>query len=230
MRKETLSLYEQEFERMDLILKGIVTGFLLSIMVGPVFFVLLETSIRKGAKAAIAFDIGVLLNDVVYIIIAFLFFNQVEQLQQGDDNSALKLIGGGLFIIYGVINFFKKVKGVAIDELGSEGHNLKGYLILGLKGFLLNLANPLVIFYWFSVMTLAAETTGESDGSSKMILFLGTILITFFSFDLLKIIGAKSLRPLVTNRLLKGLNRLIGIVFAAFGVVLIAQGIIGLTS
>lgn len=213
---------------MDLILKGIVTGFLLSIMVGPVFFVLLETSIRKGAKAAIAFDIGVLLNDVVYIIIAFLFFNQVEQLQQGDDNSALKLIGGVLFIIYGVISFFKKVKGVEIEELGSEGRNLKGYLLLGLKGFLLNLANPLVIFYWFSVMTLAAEDGSESN--SRMLVFLGTILITFFSFDLLKIIGAKSLRPLVTNKLLKGLNRLIGIVFAAFGVVLIAQGIIGLTS
>ena len=221
-------MYEQEFERMDLILKGIVTGFLLSIMVGPVFFVLLETSIRKGAKAAIAFDIGVLLNDVVYIIIAFLFFNQVEQLQQGDDNSALKLIGGVLFIIYGVISFFKKVKGVEIEELGSEGRNLKGYLLLGLKGFLLNLANPLVIFYWFSVMTLAAEDGSESN--SRMLVFLGTILITFFSFDLLKIIGAKSLRPLVTNKLLKGLNRLIGIVFAAFGVVLIAQGIIGLTS
>lgn len=228
MRKETLSLYEQEFERMDLILKGIVTGFLLSIMVGPVFFVLLETSIMKGVKAAIAFDIGVLLNDVVYIIIAFLFFNQVEQLQQGDDNSALKLIGGVLFIIYGVISFFKKVKGVEIEALGSEGQNLKGYLLLGLKGFLLNLANPLVIFYWFSVMTLAAENGSES--SSRMVVFLATILITFFSFDLLKIIGAKSLRPLVTNRLLKGLNRLIGIVFAAFGVVLISQGIIGLTS
>lgn len=213
---------------MDLILKGIVTGFLLSIMVGPVFFVLLETSIMKGVKAAIAFDIGVLLNDVVYIIIAFLFFNQVEQLQQGDDNSALKLIGGVLFIIYGVISFFKKVKSIEIEALGSEGQNLKGYLLLDLKGFLLNLANPLVIFYWFSVMTLAAENGSES--SSRMVVFLATILITFFSFDLLKIIGAKSLRPLVTNRLLKGLNRLIGIVFAAFGVVLISQGIIGLTS
>ena len=213
---------------MDLILKGIVTGFLLSIMVGPVFFVLLETSIRKGIKAAIAFDIGVLLNDVVYIIIAFLFFNQVEQLQQGDDNSALKLIGGTLFIVYGVFNFFKKVKGVEINEMGSETGNLKGYLILGLKGFLLNLANPLVIFYWFSVMTLAAEDGGDTGSGSRMIVFLATILITFFSFDFLKIIGAKSLRHLVTNRLLKGLNRLIGIVFVAFGVVLITQGIIGL--
>lgn len=213
---------------MDLILKGIVTGFLLSIMVGPVFFVLLETSIRKGIKAAVAFDLGVLLNDIVYIIIAFLFFNQVEQLQQGDDNSALKLIGGSLFIVYGVFNFFKKVKGVEINEMGSETGNFKGYLILGLKGFLLNLANPLVIFYWFSVMTLAAEDGGSNGNESRMILFLATILITFFSFDFLKIIGAKSLRPLVTNRLLKGLNRLIGIVFVAFGVVLITQGVIGL--
>ena len=48
---------------MDLVLKGIVTGFILSIMVGPVFFVLLETSIKKGVRAALAFDLGVLLND-----------------------------------------------------------------------------------------------------------------------------------------------------------------------
>ena len=58
---------------MDLIAKGVVTGFILSIMIGPVFFVLLETSIRKGIRAAIAFDLGVILNDIVYIGIAFFF-------------------------------------------------------------------------------------------------------------------------------------------------------------
>ena len=54
---------------LDLILKGIVTGFVLSIMVGPAFFVLLETSIRKGARAALSFDAGVLLSDFIYILI-----------------------------------------------------------------------------------------------------------------------------------------------------------------
>jgi len=213
---------------MDLILKGIVTGFILSIMVGPVFFVLLETSIRKGIKAAIAFDIGVLINDAVYIAIAFLFYNQVEQLSVGQDNSILRLVGGTLFVGYGVYNYFKKVQGIKIDTDGVKAENMRGYLLLALKGFLLNLANPMVIFYWFSVMTLGAKDAAEGGSSSSMVMFITSILITFFSIDLLKIIGAKSLRPLVTKRLLKILNRFIGLIFVAFGVVLIAQGVLGL--
>lgn len=212
---------------MDLILKGIVTGFILSIMVGPVFFVLLETSIRKGIKAAIAFDLGVLLNDILYIAIAFVFYNQVEQLQTGNDNSIVRLVGGALFLAYGVYNFMKKVQGITIETDKTITQSVRGYILLGLKGFLLNLANPMVVFYWFSVMTLGAQDT-EHNGNAYMILFLATILITFFSIDLLKIVGAKSLRPLVTPKLLKGLNYVIGVVFIAFGAVLITQGIVGL--
>ncbi len=199
-------------------------------MVGPVFFVLLETSIRKGIKAAIAFDLGVVLNDIIYIGIAFVFFNQVKALQSGDDNSVIRLIGGMLFLAYGVYNFIKKVKGIEIEKIdGIEGHSIKDYSLLALKGFVLNLANPMVIFYWFSVMTLGAEDETSHGLDNSMFFFLASILITFFSIDVLKIIGAKSLRPLVTIKVLKGLNRLIGIVFVAFGIVLITQGIIGLT-
>lgn len=214
---------------MDLILKGIVTGFILSIMVGPVFFVLLETSIRKGIKAAIAFDLGVILNDIVYIAIAFLFYNQVEKLSTGDDNSILRLVGGCVFLGFGIYSFFKEVHSIEVHEEEMSSRTMKDYFLLGLKGFLLNLANPMVIFYWFSVMTLGAKDAAEGGSSSSMLLFIGSILLTFFGFDLLKIIGAKSLRPLVTDRLLIGLQRLIGIVFLVFGIVLVSQGIIGLT-
>jgi len=41
----------------------------------------------------------------------------------------------------------------------------------------------------------------------------------------LKILGAKRLRPLVTQRLLIGLNRLIGIIFVVFGIFFVVQGI-----
>ena len=118
---------------MDLVLKGIVTGFILSIMIGPVFFVLLETSIRKGVKAAIAFDLGVLLNDVVYIAIAFVFYNQVAELSEGNDNSVVRICGGALFVVYGVINFMKKVKETKVDLVDSS-ESTRGYILLGLKG------------------------------------------------------------------------------------------------
>lgn len=212
---------------MDLLLKGLVTGFILSIMIGPVFFVLLETSIRKGVRAAIALDLGVLLSDVVYILIAYVFFTEVKDFSQGEDKSILQLCGGILFTLYGVINFFKKVKKRKVKGIEIEPVRPVDYLWLGLKGFLLNIANPLVVFYWFSVMTLGAEDAGGAEGW-QMIFFLGVILFTFFTIDLLKIFGAKKLRPLVTHSLLVGLNRLIGIVFVVFGVFLIIQGIIGM--
>jgi len=94
--------------------------------------------------------------------------------------------------------------------------------MLTLKGFLLNFANPLVIFYWFSVMTLAEKTDGMQ--TAPLFTFLTIILITFFGVDLLKIFGAKKLRPLVTDSLMIGLNRFIGIVLFGFGLFLIIQG------
>ena len=74
---------------MDLLLKGLVTGFILSIMIGPVFFVLLETSIRRGVKAALWMDFGVLISDLVYILIAYVFYKEVEDLNAGGDDLSL---------------------------------------------------------------------------------------------------------------------------------------------
>lgn len=212
----------------ELVLKGIVTGFILSIMIGPVFFVLLETSIRKGIRAALAFDLGVLISDVVYILIAYIFYKEVEELSNGSDNHVIRLIGGVLFTFYGVYNFFKKVKAMNVNGDLRDVANTKDYILLGLKGFILNIANPLVIFYWFSVMALGAAHSETSSSSWTIFLFLICILVTFFSLDILKIAGAKRLRPLVTENLLGALNRLIGIVFLGFGVFLIIQGAIGM--
>ncbi len=212
----------------ELIIKGIVTGFILSIMIGPVFFVLLETSIRRGVKAAIAFDLGVLLSDVVYILIAYVFYSQVSALMEGEKQDLLKIIGGALFLVYGVVTYFKKPKEMKVDEVGNVVHRSSDYVVLMLKGFFLNFANPLVIFYWFSVITLGAKKATQGDTADDSILFyIGVILITFFSLDLLKIFGAKKLRPLVTDKLLVILNHFIGIVFFIFGVFLVAQGIMG---
>ena len=203
-------------------------------MIGPVFFVLLETSIRKGVKAAIAFDAGVLVSDLIYILIAYVFYYEVQDLANPDsstgvkNNEIAKVIGGVLFLIYGFFTFFKKLKQHKLDDDGNIIHNQKDYLLLFLKGFLLNFANPLVIFYWFSVMTLASKESHMPSGDSPPVMFfLGIILVTYFSIDLLKIFGAKKLRPLVTDNLLKALNQLIGIVFIGFGIFLLIKGVIG---
>jgi threonine/homoserine/homoserine lactone efflux protein len=212
-----------------LLFKGLITGFILTIMVGPVFFVLLETSIRRGVKAAVAIDIGVLISDLLYISAAYFFYSQVKDVLQGDKQDILKLAGGVLFLIYGIITYFKKLTPPEVDEVGKVLNTSGDYVKLALKGFILNFTNPLVIFYWFSVITLGAKSSDKvSADDSSILLYLVVILVTFFSFDLLKIFGARKLRPLVTDRVLTFLNQLIGVVFFCFGIFLVAKGIVGI--
>lgn len=189
---------------------------------------LLETSIRKGIRAGIAFDIGVWISDIIYILIAFLFYNEVRSLAEGQSREIAKVIGGVLFIIYGVYTFNKKPAVVNMGQLKNrEEADWKEYRVLCLKGFLLNLANPLVIFYWFSVLSLGDSNKVENlSSNATLFIFISVILLVFFSIDFLKIIGAKQLRPFITNKLLKALNQLIGIVFMLFGLVLLVQGIL----
>lgn len=199
-------------------------------MLGPAFFVLLETSIKKGIRAALAFDAGVLIADVIYIVIAYVFIQQVEELSHGDDNAIIRAIGGILFIIYGYFTFFRvvsKVDKVKMKNPKFEGtENTKDYWIHFIKGLLLNLANPLVVFYWFSVMAFGHSGHKEALSAFEIFLFLGVVLGTFFTIDVIKIFGAKRLRPFITVNLLSSLNRITGTILMAFGTFLLINSIV----
>jgi len=199
-------------------------------MLGPAFFVLLETSIKKGIRAALAFDAGVLIADVIYIVIAYVFIQQVEELSYGDDNAIIRAIGGILFIIYGYFTFFRvvsKVDKVKMKNPKFEGtENTKDYWIHFIKGLLLNLANPLVVFYWFSVMAFGHSGHKEALSAFEIFLFLGVVLGTFFTIDVIKIFGAKRLRPFITVNLLSSLNRITGTILMAFGTFLLINSIV----
>ena len=49
---------------------AIPLGILLCFLIGPVFFIVLETAATKGFRAAIVFDLGVVTADFVFIAIA----------------------------------------------------------------------------------------------------------------------------------------------------------------
>lgn len=210
----------------ELIIKGIVTGLVLSVMLGPAFFLLLETSIRRGIRSALAFDAGVLFSDVIYIVVAYVFFQQVEDLSTGADNALIRMIGGGLFIVYGLLTFFKRVKSMQMGMTSSNRLNASYYWVLFVKGLLLNLANPLVVFYWFSVMALGQSGTETVFTGWDMFFFITVILITFFTIDILKIIGAKRLRPFITSNLLRSLNQITGAILMIFGIFLVINSIL----
>ena len=120
-------------------LNAILLGFGLSFMVGPVFFTLLETSITRGFRAALSFDLGVILADVMFITVSY--YGSVSILQRIQNDPRIFLIGGVVLIIYGAFTiFYKKTKKIVTDKelVVVENNN---YIGLFFKGFFLNSIN-----------------------------------------------------------------------------------------
>ena len=63
---------------MILIQKGILFGIVISFMLGPAFFILIETSIKKGFKSALFLDLGILLSDAIYLLAAFFVAEKIN--------------------------------------------------------------------------------------------------------------------------------------------------------
>lgn len=111
-------------------------GFFMAFMIGPVFFMLIQTSILKGARAAIALDLGVIFGDICFILISY--YGSRSLLEKIKDDPRLFFIGGLILIIYGVITYFdrenkKEALASAKDiEVPIVANN---YLKLFVKGF-----------------------------------------------------------------------------------------------
>lgn len=204
----------------DDILTAIPFGIILAFTIGPVFFVLLETSATKGFKSALIFDSGVMLADIIFILVAFFSTNKL--LDKIKDDPSFLIFGGVLLVVYGVISFVKTSK--SFREIVKEYHKVeikKDYGMLFLKGFLLNFINIGVLLGWLAFIVLANSLTESENG---VLVFLSTILIVYFLIDLIKIVVAKKLKTRLTPKLIFKTKKVIALVILGFGVLLLVQG------
>ncbi len=197
-------------------INAVLLGFGLAFMVGPVFFSLIETSISKGARAAIIFDLGVILADSVFITIAY--FGSISFLEKIQGDPRIFLVGGILLIIFGVYTILHKKtrKRVSDEELVVPEKN--NYLTLFLKGFFLNFINFGVLAFWLTVV-IAVTSSLQADGDKVLEYFI-VVMLTFFLVDIGKIMLAKQLKKKLTPNVLRKIRIGLGIFFILFGLVL----------
>ena len=204
----------------DDVLRAVPFGILLAFTIGPVFFVLLETSITKGFKSALIFDLGVMFADMLFILVAFFSTNKLLDKIKDDPN--FLIFGGALLAVYGFISFIKTSK--SFRDIVKEYHKIdiqKKYGKLFLKGFLLNFINIGVLLGWVGFIVIANSLTETQDG---VLAFLFTILIVYFLVDLVKIAVSKKLKNRLTPRLIFKTKKIIALVILGFGVLLLVQG------
>lgn len=196
-------------------------GFLLAFAVGPVFFTLIETAITKGIKAAIFFDLGAMLADIIFIIIAF--YSTTRILEKVKHDPGLLIFGGAILIAYGIISYIRTNR--SIFKIVREHYAVSVKKNLGglfLKGFLLNFVNFGVLAGWIGTLIMANALTSSDNG---VFFFIITVLITFFLTDLMKMVLAKRLKNRMTPRFIFKTKKWISILILGFGVLLLVQGI-----
>lgn len=206
------------------ILTAIPWGLLLAFSIGPGFFVLLETSITKGFRAAMVFDAGVVFGDFVFILIAYFSTNQI--LERLKDDPGLFIFGGAVMLTYGIMSYVKEKKNYQkqLDEDIEEDNIQKNnYLGLFFKGFLLNFINIGVLGFWMGIIIVFGPKLNME--TNRIIVFIAAIIVTYFLVDIIKILVAKQLKTRMTPHIIYKIKRVISIVLMIFGVFLIAQGI-----
>jgi len=174
-----------------------LVGVFMSFMIGPVFFMLIKTS----------------------ILIAY--FGSKSILEKIKDDPRLFLVGGFILIVYGIITYFNK-KEIQVNEITVSKEN--NYFKLFINGFLLNCINVGVLGFWLGLLIVLGPALDMNPTS--IFWYLTTVVIGYFISDIGKILLAKQLKNQLTPKVIHQINRVMGILLVVFGLFLMFKNYI----
>ncbi len=201
-------------------LAAIPFSLLLVVSTGPVFFVIIETSISKGARRAFCVDIGAVIADIVFILIALFGANTIHQ--NLETNPRWFLLGGVVLIGFGLISYLHTRTNKKQVAYTAEQLTKGSYLFYVGKGFLLNIINMGTLLFWLGLVVLFGTKYQMDYG--KIVPFLAYILVAYLSLDLIKIYLAKQLKTKLTPQVIYKLKQLVHLILILFGLFFVFQG------
>lgn len=197
------------------LLEGISMGLLLSAMIGPVFFTLIQSSLENGFRYAAMVALGILTSDTLYVILTFFGVKFLAEATYFE--SVLGYVGGAILIGFG-ISYLVKKQTTTPEASVEEVRRVKKRSAF-LKGFSINGINPFVLLFWISIASLVHLK--EDFGTLEVWLYYTGIMVTVFIIDLTKAYIAKRLAQFVTPKFMFWLNKAVGLAMIGFGIRLI---------
>ena len=206
-------------------LEGVIIGLSLALIMGfgPSFFTLIQTSISRGFKAAMFLDLGIILNDIM--VVALMMMTNVQFNVADKENIIYAGISAGIIlIIFGIYTFLlspEKIIHISenntqkIDKMNEKFIDKPKWYVFISKGFIINIFNPFVWIFWITCVATASSNFGGNKYS--MIIFFIGVFATVLFFDILKAAGAYSLKRFFTEKMMKIMNQIIGIILMLFG-------------
>jgi len=200
----------------ELVLSAVGLGFMLSLVfIGPIFFLLIETSFTRGPRHALALDFGVITADLLCIIAAY--YASADIVNLIDKHPGFYRITSILILSYGIVMLVTKTK---MHLPGEEKIISQNYFRTFLNGFLLNLLNVGVVLFW---LVTVIGVRNQYPDTGNMVLYLGLVISTYLMIDFLKIFLAKQFHDRLTQKLANNIRKGVGAVLILFSFLIFLQ-------
>lgn len=201
---------------LELILYAMGLGLMLSLVfIGPIFFLLIETSFSRGPKHALALDLGVVSADILCIVAAY--YASADLVDIIDKHPGFYRISALLIFIYGVFMMVSKTKMHIKGEEKLIGQN---YFKTFFNGFLLNLLNVGVILFW---LVTVISVRNQYPDNHQFLLYLAVVILTYLGIDLAKIFLAKQFHDKLTQNVANKIRKFVGIILLIFSFFIFLQ-------
>lgn len=205
---------------LQLIIDGIYLGLALAILLGPIFILLMQSSLEHGTRAGLIAGSGIWVSDVIIVSLTLLFIRRIDSLVQHPSFIFwMGLIGGIVLIAVGVASAMKEST-LDLNPKQDLGNTWFGFFS---KGFLVNTVNPFTFIFWLTTITSYVATKGIDPAESKI--FVTAIIFTIMATDTLKVLLAKMIRKRINTKTLNLINKIAGAALVIFGFVLLLRSV-----
>ena len=132
-------------------LKGLMTGLILQVAIGPVFFYIINQSLGRSPIYGLASVMAVTLVDFFYIALAILGVGRL--LENEETKKQLGLLGAIVLMTFGLYMLYQLM---FITTNTQDGETMNTLFSSFISAFILTIGSPLTIVFWTSVFATRA--------------------------------------------------------------------------
>ncbi len=192
-------------------IEGFAIGLGMVIFVGPVFFLLLNSSFQSGTRAGIAVALGIIVSDMVCLALCYYGLSSIFNAEE--NKLWIGVIGAMIVLALGINYLLKRAK--ITSEISTASMGFQAFF---LKGFSVNFFNPFVFAVWIGVFNYGQQKFPETQ---SLIIFLISVLLGIFTTDLLKVFLSKKVKKFLSIERLTIFFRITGVVLILFAIRLV---------
>lgn len=194
---------------MSFFLKGIILGFSIAAPVGPIGVLCIRRTLQFGRFSGLFSGLGAAIADMIYAVIAAFGLTFISNFLMSGQ-FWLQLIGGGFLLYLGWKTFFSKVGGKPSDI--SHSTLMNDFL----STFFLTITNPMTILSFLAVFAGLGLSNIQGSYVEAALLVMGVFLGSA-AWWLLLSEGVTLFRKKVSEKVMKWINRVAGMIITAFG-------------